>query len=622
MASSTERTHEGDHERVEKKAFTHWINSHLQHVTLKVTDLYEDLKDGHRLCVLIELLTGEKVNCEKGNTLHHKMQNVQNILDYLTAKRKMKLVNIHSCDITNGKATPTLGLVWRLILHFQISSKLPSGFKGSHMTKREISTTELVKGLLEWAQAVTEGYDGVKIVNFNTSWRDGLAFCAILNRFRPDLIIYDDCDPETPLLNLETAMTVAEKELGITRIIDPKDILLENPEEKSIMTYVSSLHNAFLDMPLLPRHEIVSLESIGEYNELFVATRLWIQEKMKQVTSRNFPSTVTAMKAEMSSFHAYVMKLQLKKRDMLTLKKTYHRLQEQANDNNVARVSKEITFDLLVAEWERLERENRECDTYMKQELVRLKKLEDRVSEVHTTRTSASSDQPDGEEKEDGSNDKHLDGESVTELESATDSVERDGKVLGGPTDSTLDVTSIGAHPLRRYSHHHFDDNFPNICFLGEPLKFCVQSKPVDISLPGINASLKIPRNAVPPDKKVDVTFGACLSGSFKYPEGYEPLSAVYLISVDSSFDKEVELTFEHFAEIQTKEHAYALKCFSAKSSLADGEKEYEFSQMIGAKLAVRETQCNLTTQHFCHVVVAAKHPTLKFQEIITRSLG
>lgn len=152
----------------------------------------------------------------------------------------------------------------------------------------------------------------------------------------------------------------------------------------------------------------VSLESIGEYNELFVATRLWIQEKMKQVTSRNFPSTVTAMKAEMSSFHAYEMKLQLKKRDMLTLKKTYHRLQEQANDNTVARVSKEDTFDLLVAEWEGLERENRECDTYMKQELVRLKKLEDRVSEVHTTRTSASSDQPDGEEKEDGSNDKHL----------------------------------------------------------------------------------------------------------------------------------------------------------------------------------------------------------------------
>ena len=65
-------------------------------------------------------------------------------------------------------------------------------------------------------------YDGVKVTNFDTSWRDGLALCAILDHFRPDLIIYDDCDPNNRLLNLETAITVAEKELGIAKIIDPK----------------------------------------------------------------------------------------------------------------------------------------------------------------------------------------------------------------------------------------------------------------------------------------------------------------------------------------------------------------------------------------------------------------
>ena len=73
----------------------------------------------------------------------------------------------------------------------------------------------------------------------------------------------------------------------------------------------------------------------------------------------------------MSSFHAYVKEVLLKKRDVLTLKKTYNRLQEQANDNSVVAVPKEIRLDLLVAEWANLERENGECDTYMKQELVR-----------------------------------------------------------------------------------------------------------------------------------------------------------------------------------------------------------------------------------------------------------
>ena len=65
-------------------------------------------------------------------------------------------------------------------------------------------------------------YDEVNIKNFHTSWKDGLAFCAILDRHRPDLINYDDCDPDTPLTNLETAMTVAEEKLGIVRIIDPE----------------------------------------------------------------------------------------------------------------------------------------------------------------------------------------------------------------------------------------------------------------------------------------------------------------------------------------------------------------------------------------------------------------
>ena len=64
-------------------------------------------------------------------------------------------------------------------------------------------------------------YEEVNVTNFHTSWKDGLAFCAILDRHRPDLLNYDDCDQDTPLTNLETAMSVAE-ELGIVRIIDPE----------------------------------------------------------------------------------------------------------------------------------------------------------------------------------------------------------------------------------------------------------------------------------------------------------------------------------------------------------------------------------------------------------------
>ena len=61
--------------------------------------------------------------------------------------------------------------------------------------------------------------------NFHSSWRDGLAFCAILDRHRPDILNYDDCDPNQPMENLERAFKVAEEELGIIRIVDPEGTL-------------------------------------------------------------------------------------------------------------------------------------------------------------------------------------------------------------------------------------------------------------------------------------------------------------------------------------------------------------------------------------------------------------
>lgn len=42
--------------------------------------------------------------------------------------------------------------------------------------------------LLEWCKEVTQKYPGVKVTNLTTSWRNGMAFCAIIHHFRPDLM--------------------------------------------------------------------------------------------------------------------------------------------------------------------------------------------------------------------------------------------------------------------------------------------------------------------------------------------------------------------------------------------------------------------------------------------------
>ncbi|KAK6474392.1 microtubule-actin cross-linking factor 1-like [Huso huso] len=107
-----------ERDRVQKKTFTKWVNKHLIKVRKHITDLYEDLRDGHNLISLLEVLSGVTLPREKGRMRFHRLQNVQIALDFLK-QRQGKLVNIRNDDITDGNPKLTLGLIWTIILHFQ-----------------------------------------------------------------------------------------------------------------------------------------------------------------------------------------------------------------------------------------------------------------------------------------------------------------------------------------------------------------------------------------------------------------------------------------------------------------------------------------------------------------------
>ncbi|XP_060703661.1 microtubule-actin cross-linking factor 1 isoform X11 [Hemiscyllium ocellatum] len=277
-----------ERDRVQKKTFTKWINKHLIKVRKHIGDLYEDLRDGHNLISLLEVLSGVTLPREKGRMRFHRLQNVQIALDYLK-QRQVKLVNIRNDDITDGNPKLTLGLIWTIILHFQISEIYVGGESGDMSAKEK---------LLLWTQKLTEGYSGLKCSNFTSSWSDGKVFNAIIHKYRPDLIDMEKVALQSNQENLEQAFAVAEA-LGVTRLLDPEDVDVPSPDEKSVLTYVSSIYESFPKVPEggegVNANEVDSKwqEYQNKVNYLFQ----WIRQHITLMSDKAFPHNPVELKA-------------------------------------------------------------------------------------------------------------------------------------------------------------------------------------------------------------------------------------------------------------------------------------------------------------------------------------
>uniref|UniRef100_A0A669D3J7 Actinin, alpha 2b n=1 Tax=Oreochromis niloticus TaxID=8128 RepID=A0A669D3J7_ORENI len=276
-------------EQQQRKTFTAWCNSHLRKAGVQIENIEEDFRNGLKLMLLLEVISGERLpKPDRGKMRFHKIANVNKALDFITSKG-VKLVSIGAEEIVDGNVKMTLGMIWTIILRFAI---------------QDIS----VEG-----ETVMHSAGTYRCLN----WKDGLAFCALIHRHRPDLLDYSKLNKDDPLGNLNLAFDIAEKHLDIPKMLDAEDIInTPKPDERAIMTYVSCFYHAFAGAEQVAEtaaNRICKVLGVNQENEKLMeeyerlASELleWIRRTTPWLENRTPEKTMAEMQRKLEDFRDY-----------------------------------------------------------------------------------------------------------------------------------------------------------------------------------------------------------------------------------------------------------------------------------------------------------------------------
>jgi len=192
-------------------------------------NLEEELRDGVILHALLTACNPGQVLpkiAPKPKVVIQKMENVTKLLKWMQ-QAGIKLVATGTEDIYGGKTKYVLGMVWKLILYYQLDST----------EDEEELGLSLRSALLEWCNNVLQP-QGITVKNFTENWKDGRAFCGLVNALQPNTIPLSECNPENAVTNLNRAFNKAHDLFKFPKMLEAED-LVQVQDELSIITYVS-----------------------------------------------------------------------------------------------------------------------------------------------------------------------------------------------------------------------------------------------------------------------------------------------------------------------------------------------------------------------------------------------
>jgi len=292
----------------------------------------------------------------------HKLDNCELALKMLQKDAQVKTNFLGTMHLVDHDLKMLLGMVWSIILDYQIK-----GISVDDLSAKE--------GLLLWVQQKTKGYRDVDVKNFTDSFTNGLAFCALIHKFRPDLLDYDSLNAADNEKNLSLAFDIAEKDLQIPRLLDVED--MNNPDEKSVMTYVSEYYHRLSEYEKgLAFHTKVKqfinlVKNITELRDYygFHAPGLvnWVDIKTAELSNMNYKDDLDTCKNELNKLASYWAG---EKSDKIGLKYTlqgkYQNAQALLKANNMAPYAppEGSEPETLDPKWEALEQaENHRAQT-------------------------------------------------------------------------------------------------------------------------------------------------------------------------------------------------------------------------------------------------------------------
>jgi len=208
--------------QVQKKTFTRWCNTYLVQRRFTINNLSTDLDTGILLINLLEQISGKQVAANYNKTPKMRVQKIENVnfaLQFLT-KEGIKLVGIDGGNIVDGNLKLILGLIWIIILRFQIQ------VQEGNSARQE---------LLDWVRSQIPEYN---INNFSTDWQTGKALCSLAEVIQPGQMKLPHDWSNNPVKDCQLGLTKAHENMKIPMLVDAED-MVNAPDELAMMTYIS-----------------------------------------------------------------------------------------------------------------------------------------------------------------------------------------------------------------------------------------------------------------------------------------------------------------------------------------------------------------------------------------------